>query len=630
MKVNGHLHFRLKTTSQQTHLINTDAAEEDRRIQSREFRPSSRTRPLSLALSLSLRFRGAWTQSSESVMADSITPILPNNPNPNYQGPATGTLPPAPPPSLSLDGSPPPPPPPPAPASRSPVVFSFPKRPSIRLTSEFDSDSSVFFHKVSCKLLDSFAKLKLSFSNNHKGELSPPQLTFVSKNLSVHHNFEDQSTLLNGSVDVGRRLHLRATHHLQAQEGEATVVAKLADPGYALELSSPVPYVGMPKATLKFPLGEVSMEEKEEEEAKRILSINGIVKSQILNGLCTADYADEDLKLRYSYKDEEMSFIPTLSLPSNALSFAFKRQFSPSDKLSYWYNFDSNYWSAVYKHTYGKDLKLKAGYDSEVRLGWASLWVGDEGGKAKTAPLKMKVQFMLQVPQDDIRSSALMFRWLCGHLRRDQDIGSRSNEDASATGASMFGSDEEGGTQIPTQAQSVVEGSGAVMVSEYRPVDDVDYLQELLAIQQQGPRAIGFFGTRNMGFMHQELVEILSYAMVITKNHIYTSGASGTNAAVIRGALRAEKPELLTVILPQSLKKQPPESQELLSKVKNVIEKPQNDHLPLIEASRLCNMNIISHVQQVICFAFHDSRLLMETCQEAKNLRKIVTLFYLD
>lgn len=40
--------------------------------------------------------------------------------------------------------------------------------------------------------------------------------------------------------------------------------------------------------------------------------------------------------------------------------------------------------------------------------------------------------------------------------------------------------------------------------------------QELLAIQQQGPRAIGFFGTRNMGFMHQQLIEILSYAMVIT------------------------------------------------------------------------------------------------------------------
>lgn len=234
------------------------------------------------------------------------------------------------------------------------------------------------------------------------------------------------------------------------------------------------------------------------------------------------------------------------------------------------------------------------------------------------------------LPQIQARPRPFLPRrmWLCGHMTRDQDR--YTGEYERESGLCMFGSDEEVGVQIPTQAESVVQGSGALVAAELKPVPDVDYIQELLAIQQQGPRAIGFFGTRNMGFMHQELIEILSYAMVITKNHIYTSGASGTNAAVIRGALRAEKPELLTVILPQSLNKQPPESQELLSKVKNVVEKPHNDHLPLIEASRLCNMDIISHVQQVICFAFHDSRLLMETCQEAKNLRKIVTLFYLD
>ncbi|GJU69211.1 hypothetical protein Tco_1255470 [Tanacetum coccineum] len=213
--------------------------------------------------------------------------------------------------------------------------------------------------------------------------------------------------------------------------------------------------------------------------------------------------------------------------------------------------------------------------------------------------------------------------WLCSG-KRHQSIVSLKIEDGNEV--NMFGSDDEFTTQIPSQAQTLAEGSSSVLVSEYKPSPDVDYLQELLAIQQQGPRNIGFFGTRNMGFMHQELIEILSYAMVITKNHIFTSGASGTNAAVIRGALRAERPELLTVILPQSLKKQPPESQELLSKVKNVIEKPHNDHLPLIEASRLCNMDIISQVQQVICFAFHDSRLLMETCQEAKNMRKIHAL----
>ncbi|KAK9288902.1 hypothetical protein L1049_017371 [Liquidambar formosana] len=38
------------------------------------------------------------------------------------------------------------------------------------------------------------------------------------------------------------------------------------------------------------------------------------------------------------------------------------------------------------------------------------IMVGDECGKAKTAPMKMKVQFMLQVPQDDIQSSLFMFR----------------------------------------------------------------------------------------------------------------------------------------------------------------------------------------------------------------------------
>ncbi|XP_057502752.1 uncharacterized protein LOC130786482 [Actinidia eriantha] len=209
--------------------------------------------------------------------------------------------------------------------------------------------------------------------------------------------------------------------------------------------------------------------------------------------------------------------------------------------------------------------------------------------------------------------------WLTGCTKGNQNVDSGKNEDGKNEDEirmQMFGSDDEVTTQIPTNVQTVEKGSGDVLVSEYEPLSDIDYLQELLAIQQQGPRSIGFFGTRNMGFLHQELIEILSYAMVITKNHIVTSGASGTNAAVIRGALRAEKPELLTVILPQSLNKQPPESQELLAKVQNVIEKPENDHLPLIEASRLCNMDIISHVQQVICFAFHDSRLLMETCQK--------------
>ncbi|GAB4825766.1 Outer envelope pore protein 37, chloroplastic [Ancistrocladus abbreviatus] len=320
-------------------------------------------------------------------------------------------------PQTSQLPSPPPPPPPPSPPSPTPAVgekqllglFSL-RRPPIRVTTEFDSDSSIFFHKVSSKLFDGLAKLKVTFQNNGKGDIAEPEVALITKHLAIHYDVEEQNALVKGFVNVGPNFQLRAAHDVKAQQGEVAMVANLTDPAYKFELASAVPSIGLPKATLKFPAGEVSLEEKEDEVANRILSINGMIKSSIMNGVGTALYKDGNLNLRYSYKDEEMTFIPSISLPSHALSFALKRQFGHSDKLSYWYNFDSNYWSSVYKHTVGKDYKFKAGYDSEVRLGWASLWVGDEGGKAKTAPVKMKIQIMLQVPQDDIKSSVLMFR----------------------------------------------------------------------------------------------------------------------------------------------------------------------------------------------------------------------------
>ena len=41
----------------------------------------------------------------------------------------------------------------------------------------------------------------------------------------------------------------------------------------------------------------------------------------------------------------------------------------------------------------------------------------------------------------------------------------------------MFGSDDEKVTKIPSQGQSFVEGSGSLLVSEFEPIRDVDYLQ---------------------------------------------------------------------------------------------------------------------------------------------------------
>ncbi len=153
--------------------------------------------------------------------------------------------------------------------------------------------------------------------------------------------------------------------------------------------------------------------------------------------------------------------------------------------------------------------------------------------------------------------------------------------------------------------------------------------QELAAIQQTGSKRIALLGSRHVPITHQQLIEMMSYALVLGGNRLMTSGATGTNAAAIKGAMRAD-PNLLTVILPQSLTKQPRESKEQLERVIHLVENPDNDGLSLGEASALCNREIISRCQQLICFAFHDSHTLLKTCEEAEEQRKLVTLFYFD
>lgn len=111
---------------------------------------------------------------------------------------------------------------------------------------------------------------------------------------------------------------------------------------------------------------------------------------------------------------------------------------------------------------------------------------------------------------------------------------------------------------------------------------------------------------------------------------MYTSGASGTNAATIRGALRAESPDLLTVVIPQSLHKQTAESQELLKLVEDVVEMPQNNDLSLDIASRICNSYLLSLTDQLISFAFHESSTVIEATKEAKKLDMLVTVLFLD
>lgn len=155
------------------------------------------------------------------------------------------------------------------------------------------------------------------------------------------------------------------------------------------------------------------------------------------------------------------------------------------------------------------------------------------------------------------------------------------------------------------------------------------FLQELAAIQQVGPKRVAILGSRHVPIAHQYLIETLSFALALTGNRILTSGATGTNLAVVKGAIRADV-KAVTVILPQSLDKQPAESRASLEQVMHLVEHPENDQMPLAEASQRCNEEIISKCQQLICFAFHDSETLLGACQYAEDQHKLVTLFYFD
>jgi len=86
----------------------------------------------------------------------------------------------------------------------------------------------------------------------------------------------------------------------------------------------------------------------------------------------------------------------------------------------------------------------------------------------------------------------------------------------------------------------------------------------------------------------------------------------------------------VVAILPQSLDRQAVEIRDLLERVLHLVEKPEQDELPLPIASSLCNQEIISRCDQLICLAFHDSETLLASARTAEDMGKVVSLLYFD
>jgi len=161
-------------------------------------------------------------------------------------------------------------------------------------------------------------------------------------------------------------------------------------------------------------------------------------------------------------------------------------------------------------------------------------------------------------------------------------------------------------------------------------LDRVDTLaQELALLQDKGKRRIAFLGSRHVPVVSIHIVELIARSLAQEGHSIITSGSQGVNAAVIRAVLEVA-PSLLTVLLPQSIERQASEIRDQLSQVLHLIEKIDNDDLPLPIASSLCNQEIISRCDQLICFAFHDSETLLTSCHSAEEMGKVVSVMFFD
>jgi len=155
-------------------------------------------------------------------------------------------------------------------------------------------------------------------------------------------------------------------------------------------------------------------------------------------------------------------------------------------------------------------------------------------------------------------------------------------------------------------------------------------IQNFNQIGQGEKKKIGIIGTQDLAEGHKQMIELLAYALVLSGNHVFTSGGgNGTNFAVIKGALRACNPDLLTVLLPQSLYRQPAEMQPLLLRVANLVESPQYDELELKDAANICNEKILESVDRILVFAYHSSETILKIVG-GMGSEKDITAFYLD
>lgn len=177
---------------------------------------------------------------------------------------------------------------------------------------------------------------------------------------------------------------------------------------------------------------------------------------------------------------------------------------------------------------------------------------------------------------------------------------------------------------------SIGSSSTTVFTDTLRKPSTHDLSEEFRNIIDQGNHSIAMIGSKDLSMSQIKIIEMIAFGLSMAGNTVVTSGGyCGTNYATIKGALRGN-PGKLKVILPQTIQQQIKEVQDQLIGVQNIVEHKEREQMLLADASRLCNREIVSESQQLICFLYRDSKTLLDAIDFAYSLNKVVTVFYLD
>jgi hypothetical protein len=266
----------------------------------------------------------------------------------------------------------------------------------------------VFQNKLSTKLWAERVKLKASWDFlPEERSFAGPTLGLFTKVFSAQLNVPEGAPFVTFTQPLGQLLKLRYEHDIKEREGALVAQAESKDKGLRGNGVFAINERALITGSVACPFGQLSYQHYDDAVPA---GVTAALKVPLLQGTLLAEGHSQlrTLDLTYRYKDDDVTVIPSVLLPSLQSSCVFKRRFSNGHKLSFRYFPGTTEFDTQYKYS-RQPLLYKAGYTSSQGVFWAGLWAGKKEDPITKQKRKLKWQLMLQVDQNNPQSATLLF-----------------------------------------------------------------------------------------------------------------------------------------------------------------------------------------------------------------------------